>query len=149
MFVVLSMPSRLFVRAAENLSNARDAKASVDIAARIGAHGRLHAAGALATDPLAGDWRIDVRAIDLAPLRPYFEDRTNVIVTSGALSAKGRLAYRGATGAAFLSELTKISPWKISERSSGRRTRPRSSWIGVVTWSPLRVAAPPPQRGAR
>jgi uncharacterized protein involved in outer membrane biogenesis len=84
--------------AAENLSNARNAKGNIDIVARIGASGRLHTSGAIATNPFAGDWRIDARTIDLVPLRPYFEARTNVIVTSGAVGAKGRLTYSPSPG---------------------------------------------------
>ena len=81
--------------AADNLSNARNAKGTVDLAARIGTAGRLRVGGSMATNPPSGDWRIDASAIDLVPLRPYFENRTNVIVTSGAMSAKGRVSFAG------------------------------------------------------
>jgi len=95
---------------AENLSNARNAKGSIDVVARIGASGRLHTNGAIATNPLAGDWRIDARTIDLVPLRPYFEARTNVIVTSGAVGGKGRLTYSsspsGAARASYAGDVT-------------------------------------------
>ncbi|HEY2819066.1 MAG TPA: DUF748 domain-containing protein, partial [Casimicrobiaceae bacterium] len=83
---------------AENFSNARNAKGTIDVVARLGASGRVHANGAIATNPFGGDWRIDARAIDLVPLRPYFEARTNVIVTSGNVGAKGRLTYSPASG---------------------------------------------------
>jgi hypothetical protein len=82
---------------ADNLSNARNAKGTMDLAARIGAAGRIRLAGAITSNPLGGDWRIDASAIDLVPLRPYFENRTNVIVTSGAIAAKGRVSF-AATG---------------------------------------------------
>jgi uncharacterized protein involved in outer membrane biogenesis len=80
---------------ADDLSNARNAKGRIDVAARVGASGRVHVIGALATNPLAGDWRVDASAIDLVPLRPYFEARTNVVVTRGSFGAKGRLVYGG------------------------------------------------------
>jgi uncharacterized protein involved in outer membrane biogenesis len=82
---------------ADNLSNARNAKGTMDLAARIGTAGRMRLAGGMTTNPVGGDWRIDVSAIDLVPLRPYFENRTNVIVTSGAIAAKGRVTF-AATG---------------------------------------------------
>ena len=63
---------------ADNLSNARNAKGRIDVSARVGTAGRMHVTGALATNPLAGDWRIDASRLDLVPLRPYFEARTNV-----------------------------------------------------------------------
>jgi len=95
---------------AENFSNARNAKGNIDIVARIGASGRLHTSGAIATNPFSGDWRIDARTIDLVPLRPYFEARTNVIVTSGAVGAKGRLTYspspRGEARASYTGDVS-------------------------------------------
>jgi hypothetical protein len=65
----------------------------VDATAKIGTGGRLHIRGALATNPVAADLRIDANGIDLVPLRPYFEARTNIIVTRGAVAAKGRVIY--------------------------------------------------------
>jgi hypothetical protein len=67
----------------------------MDLSARIGTAGRLRVAGAVATNPAAGDWRIDASAIDLVPFRPYFEDKTNIIVTGGAVTAKGRVSFGG------------------------------------------------------
>ena len=95
--VKLPIPEARIV--AENLSNVRGAKGAIDFTARIGSGGRVHAAGPMVTQPFAIDWKVDVGGVDLLPLRPYFEAQTNVIVTSGALTAKGRLAYAGATSA--------------------------------------------------
>ena len=102
--------------AAEDLSNARNAKGRVDVAARVGGRGRVRVVGALATNPLAGDWRVDANAIDLVPLRPYFEARTNVVVTRGSFGAKGRVTYgQSSTGAARASYAGDIT---ISDFSS-------------------------------
>ena len=79
--------------AVDKLTNVRDAKGAIDAVAKIGRGGRLRVSGALATNPLSADWRVDASGLDLVPLRPYFEARTNVIVTSGAVAAKGRLAF--------------------------------------------------------
>ena len=79
--------------AAENFGNARGNKGTIELAARLGTQGRVRAGGAMATRPFAIDWKIDVAQIDLLPLRPYFEAQTNVVVTSGALGASGRLSY--------------------------------------------------------
>jgi uncharacterized protein involved in outer membrane biogenesis len=78
---------------ADNISNERNAKGTMDATARIGTSGRLHMRGAVATNPLNADLRIDANGIDLVPLRPYFEAQTNIIVTSGAVAAKGRVVY--------------------------------------------------------
>ncbi len=79
--------------AVDNMSNARGAKSAIEATARIGAAGRLRVSGGFATNPFAADWRIDAAGIDLMPLRPYFESRTNIVVTGGAVAAKGRVIY--------------------------------------------------------
>jgi len=83
---------------ADNYSNARDAKSTVAFASRVGSKGQVQFTGGVTTNPVSADLRINASALDLVALRPYFEARTNVIVTSGAFGAKGRLTY-GATGA--------------------------------------------------
>ncbi len=79
--------------AAENLSNARGARGSLNLATRVGSAGRVQFVGALATNPVSTDGRISASGLDLVSLRPYFEARTNVVVTSGALGLKGRLTF--------------------------------------------------------
>ncbi len=76
---------------AENVGSAPGSKTSLDVAARILPSGRVRVAGTLVADPLNVDVRINATGIDLAPLRPYFEPRTNIVVTSGSLAAKGRM----------------------------------------------------------
>jgi len=66
-------------------------KSPMEVTARIGPKGRLRLDGTLVREPLAADWRVQANGIDVVPLRPYFEPRTNVIVTSGSADAKGRL----------------------------------------------------------
>ncbi len=82
--------------AAENFSNARGAKGSLIFATHVGSAGQVQVNGAFATNPVSVDWRINANGVDLVSLRPYFEAATNVVVTSGALNAKGRLTYAGA-----------------------------------------------------
>jgi hypothetical protein len=77
----------------DDFSNADDARPAIDATARIGAKGRLRLKGTVAAKPAAADLRVDAAGIDLLPLRPYFEPRTNVVVTSGAASANGRLVF--------------------------------------------------------
>jgi uncharacterized protein involved in outer membrane biogenesis len=67
-------------------------KSPMQVSARVGSKGRLRLDGALVRAPLAADWRVQATGIDLVPLRPYFEPRTNIIITSGSADANGRLA---------------------------------------------------------
>ncbi len=109
--------------AAEDLSNARNAKGRIDVAARVGGGGRVRVVGALATNPLAGDWRVDANAVDLVPLRPYFEARTNVVVTRGSFGAKGRVTYgessAGASRASYTGDVT-ISDFNSLDRPTSQ-----------------------------
>jgi hypothetical protein len=91
--VKLSIPEARI--AAENIGNARSTKSTIDFTARVGSGGRVRAAGPMTTRPFGIDWKIDLAQLDLLPVRPYYEAQTNVIVTSGALTANGRLAYGG------------------------------------------------------
>ena len=95
--------------AAENFGNVHGAKSTIDFTARIGSGGRAHASGPLVAQPFAIDWRLEANAIDLAPLRPYFESKTNLIVTGGALTVRGRLTVTGVTespAAGFAGDVT-------------------------------------------
>ncbi|HKP66571.1 MAG TPA: DUF748 domain-containing protein, partial [Casimicrobiaceae bacterium] len=85
---------------ADNFGNARGSKGTVDVAARLPPTGRVNLAGALATNPVAIDWRVDATGVNLVPLRPYYEARTNITVTRGAAAAKGRVVYAAAQGGA-------------------------------------------------
>lgn len=85
--------------AAENLDTAPGARASGDLAARVGARGRVRVKASASAQPLAADAVIQTSAFDLVPLRPYYESRTNVIVTSGEVNARGRLTYAARDGA--------------------------------------------------
>lgn len=88
--------------AAENLATAPGAKAKAEITARIGTRGRVKASAAGTARPFAAEAQVDATAIDLVALRPYVESRTNVVVTRGAMSARGRLTYAGSGPAARL-----------------------------------------------
>ena len=120
--------------AADNVGSARGAKGAIDFAARIGPQGRARAAGVLATRPFAIDWKVDVAQVDLLPLRPYFEAQTNVIVTSGALTANGRLTYGGTAApgpAATFAGNTTISNFGALDRPTSQE---------LVRWKTLTVS---------
>jgi uncharacterized protein involved in outer membrane biogenesis len=82
--------------AVTDIGSAPHHKSTLDALARVGAGGRLHLRGSFATDSPAADLRVDASRIDLVPLRPYFEPRTNIVLTSGAVAAKGRVSVASA-----------------------------------------------------
>jgi hypothetical protein len=84
---------RDFTFNAANWSNARDARSTVSLRARVGNRGSLAWNGTLATNPVAAAGRIDASGLDLVQLRPYIESRANVSVAAGALAVKGALTF--------------------------------------------------------
>ena len=74
-------------------SNARGSRGRIDLRATVDGKGRMTVAGDLATNPVAGNLRLDVRGVALAPLQPYLDERVNVAITGGALRAVGRLEF--------------------------------------------------------
>src|SRR5450432_2602584 len=120
---------------ADNYSNARGAKGTVTFATRVGSTGQVQFAGGVGTNPVSADLRINASGVDLVPLRPYFEARTNVVVTSGAVGAKGRLTY-GAAGAGT----TRITyAGDVSINDFGSLDRPTSQEL--LRWKSLTLTA--------
>ncbi len=117
---------------ARNLDSAPGAEASVDLAARIGSRGRVQAQGTASAQPLAADLRVSASALALVPLRSYFQSRTNVILTSGTLSARGRVTYAGAAPGPSLRYLGNVV---VSD--FGSLDRPASQEL--VRWKTLAV----------
>jgi hypothetical protein len=78
---------------AENYSNGRDKRGTLDLRTRVGSGGRLAANGPFGTNPVAATLRIDAQGIALPPLQPYFDPRINATVTAGTASAKGTLGF--------------------------------------------------------
>ena len=93
---MLSPPARMTVSAlsarAENVSNAKNARAKVRIQATINNKGRLRLAGALGTRPVAGRLNVDAQGIEVVPFQPYLADQVNFLLTSGEVGTKGVLA---------------------------------------------------------
>ena len=77
---------------AASLSNASGSKAQLRLRTRIGDRGQLAFAGTAATRPLSLSGTLDARNLAIVPVKAYFEPEVNVVVTSGFVSANGRLA---------------------------------------------------------
>ncbi len=85
----------------ENHSNSKNARARVRMQATINNKGRLRLAGALGTRPVVGRLNLDAQSIEVVPFQPYLSEQVNLLLTSGAVSSKGVLAFDiGDNGAA-------------------------------------------------
>jgi hypothetical protein len=86
---------------AEKLSTAKGQRGNVNLRATIDKSGTLAASGPLSLDPLAGSLRVDARTINFVPAQRYIDDKVNVTLTSGAISAKGAAAFELPPGGAI------------------------------------------------
>ena len=77
----------------EGLSNAPGAKASLRLACDTGGKGRLGYDGALELTPLRAAGKIDLSNLQLGTFAPYIEQVLRVVVSGGALSTRGELAF--------------------------------------------------------
>lgn len=92
---MLNPPARMTVSAlsfrGENHSNAKNARAKVQLQATINNKGKTRLAGTLGIRPVGGRLNVDTRAIEVVPFQPYLADQVNFLLTSGEVSNKGVL----------------------------------------------------------
>lgn len=83
---------------AANLSTAPGATAQVATRFAINKRGEVALAGKVRPFPLDADLTLDLKAVELLPLQPYFTEKLNIAVTRGQLALKGGLQLRATEG---------------------------------------------------
>jgi uncharacterized protein involved in outer membrane biogenesis len=86
---------------AEKLSTAKGQRGTVNLRATIDKTGTIAANGPLTLDPPSGSLRVDARTIAITPAQRYIDDKVNLAITSGAVSAKGVAAFEMPAGGAI------------------------------------------------
>jgi hypothetical protein len=76
---------------AENISTAQNAKGAVSLRMTLNKASLFTASGSVRIEPLAARLALDLKALDLMPLQPYFTDKVKITVTSGNISTRGTL----------------------------------------------------------
>ena len=76
---------------AENWSNAPGTRSTVRLGATVNGTGTVSARGSLVLSPFAAQLDVDARRLGFAFAQPYIDPRVNLAVTSGSLTARGRL----------------------------------------------------------
>ncbi|PWB63394.1 MAG: hypothetical protein C3F14_08205 [Deltaproteobacteria bacterium] len=102
--------------AAEDISTEKDSKGKASLKATVNKAGKVAVGGTVAVNPVAADMNVDVRTIDLVPFQPYVAERINISLTSGNVSARGRVtlaernhAFRTTySGALFVTKLATV-----------------------------------------
>jgi uncharacterized protein involved in outer membrane biogenesis len=89
-------PAKLALRdlavTATNVGSAPGVASKVTLRSRVAEQGRVAFAGTLVRQPFGMDGRLDLQGFPLVALKPYVEPQANVVITDGALTAKGQLA---------------------------------------------------------
>lgn len=97
--------------------------------------GSLSATGTLALEPVGANLQINAQKLDLTAFQPYFAERSNATISSGALNAKGKLML----------QLPEHKPLRASYAGSlslvGVRTRDRISGDDFARWRSLSVGS--------
>src|SRR5262245_37840886 len=102
-------------------SNAHSTRSTVNLRTVVKGKHTVANAGPLRRLLPAGALQVDVKGLELAPFQPYLEERANLVLTSGAVSATGtveldfpeggpnRVAYRGDFGVADFASLDRAT----------------------------------------
>ncbi|GAB4062892.1 hypothetical protein GCM10028811_33620 [Uliginosibacterium sediminicola] len=77
----------------QNLSNATNQKAQLALEMGVNRRGRLKLAGDVGLAPLSGKLQLDASGVELLFAQPYLSNLTKVLLTQGALDAKGTLGF--------------------------------------------------------
>ncbi len=95
---------------AENWSNAPGTRSTVRVGATVNGSGTVSARGPVTMSPFAAELDVEAKRLEFAFAQPYLERRTNLALTSGSLTARGRLRASapadGPFNAAFKGDVT-------------------------------------------
>ena len=86
--------------AVENFSTKKDNKANLNFSAGYDKKGTLSVTGPFRIDPLAAELAVKLNDIEIRTVQGYFNDKININVTSGGVTAAGNVtvAHLGAKG---------------------------------------------------
>ncbi|MGC2062817.1 MAG: DUF748 domain-containing protein, partial [Thermodesulfovibrionales bacterium] len=77
---------------AGRISNRKGTAGNASLSMLLGKKGSLSASGSLNINPLSSKMKVSLKNIELFPFQSYVTDRTNVIITDGAISAAGTVS---------------------------------------------------------
>lgn len=75
--------------------SAPDSKAKLALKAAVGRGGSVEISGGLSLAPFTAALQVDVRAVPILPLQPYFSDKLHITLTRGTLNARGSVEVQG------------------------------------------------------
>ncbi|HSD37671.1 MAG TPA: DUF748 domain-containing protein [Rhodocyclaceae bacterium] len=78
---------------AEGFSTVRGSKGRFELSADVNRKGSIRVEGRAGVSPVAGEVKLDARALDLLFLQPYVSRMVRVLLTQGTLDARGDIAF--------------------------------------------------------
>jgi uncharacterized protein involved in outer membrane biogenesis len=129
-----------------DLSNARGARSTVSLRARVGERGRVSFAGPITSNPVSATGQLDASGLGLVAVKAYVESNVNVVLTGGTLAAKGRLAIdvpdSAPVTATWKGDVTVTDFAALDKPTSSDLARWKSLTLAGadITSAPLRVA---------
>jgi hypothetical protein len=75
------------------LSTEKGSTGHVDLGFGVNRHGQVHLAGDVGLAPLKGSIKLDARTVDLLFAQPYVSSFARVLITQGALDARGSVGF--------------------------------------------------------
>ena len=103
----------------DGLSSRADAPLKVSLDGRINRRGQLRVSGTLVPAPFAADLKLDLGGVDLLPLQQFLTEKTNVLITHGALAAAGGSSWPAADVESCAAATPAAPPLPISLRWTG------------------------------
>ena len=131
---------------AENLSTAKGQRGNVSLRATIDRTGTVSASGPLTLDPLGGTLRVDATTLGIVPVQRYIDDKVNLTVTSGAISAKGTAVFElppgGAIRASYKGEVNVTDFGSVDKPTTQDLLKWKSLSLGAIDFNlePLKVS---------
>jgi hypothetical protein len=130
---------------AQGFDTARKDRGKVSLKTRVGKAGSLAVSGDVGLSPLGGRLRIDADRVGVLPAQPWFTEFINAVVSSGALSAKGNLAFdvpaRGPVRASWRGDVTLSDFAAVTKEANEDLLRWKSLRAGALDFvlEPLKV----------
>jgi uncharacterized protein involved in outer membrane biogenesis len=131
---------------ASGVSNRKDRKGQLALAAKLNQSGTLAAEGTVAINPVGAEIKLDLKNFGLVPLQPYFADKLNILLTSADLSVAGMtklaLPPQGAPAVAFDGEVTLANFASVDKAKSEAFLRWATLFVGGIAYQhePMQLA---------
>ena len=125
-----------------NLSTEPGQEAQVKAGFKLNRKGNVAVEGKVTPSPLDANLNLDIKAVELLPLQPYFSERLNIDITRGLVTVKGNAQLRqpvsGTPGAAgeltggFAGQATVGDFYAVDKLNSADFLRWKSFYLGKI-----------------